>query len=122
MDQKILIIDAHPVYIHKTESFLAGLTFKNIVLATSGKKGIERIKSENPDLVILSGMLPDTESHDVCKMIKATNRLTKIIVQTGLLTDELSITRFRECGADLVLPRKEKDLAPLQKAISQLLK
>lgn len=121
MNKKILIIDAHPVYIHKTEGFLAGLTFKNIILAASGKEGLKKAALENPDLVILSGMLPDAESHDVCKTIKAANRLTKIIVQTGLLIDESSIARFKESGADQVLPRKEKDLAPLQKAVENLL-
>ena len=121
MNEKILIIDGHPVYILKMEGFLKGLTYKNIYLATSGEEGIRLARLRKPDLVLLSGMLPDLYSHLVCQKIKESLPNTKIIVQTGLFTDAAQISQFKECGADVILDRKEKDLFPLQQAIAEFL-
>lgn len=121
MDHKILVIDGHPVYIHKLAGFLEGLTFKNVALAPSGEEGIEKTQLIKPDLVILSGMLPDMDSNDVCKRIKEINKTTKIIVQTGLFTELESVEKFRKHGADAILARKEKDLIPLQELIEEFI-
>lgn len=122
MEHKVLIVDGHPVYIHKLVGFLEGLTFKNITLAASGQEGISKAALVKPDLVILSGMLPDMESQEVCKEIKAFDNNIKIIVQTGLFTDEESMKTLRTVGADAVLARKEKDLMPLQGVIEEFIK
>jgi len=122
MDQRILIIDGHPVYVNKTIGFLQGLTFKDIQLAKTGKQGIDEVRFKKPDLVILSSMLQDMDSLEVCKVIhELTNGSTKIIVQIGLFTEVDTISKFKDYGADAVLMRKEKDLQPLQKAIEELL-
>jgi DNA-binding NarL/FixJ family response regulator len=121
MDQKILIVDAHPVYIYKTEGFLKGLTFRNIILSSSGKDGIEAAQVHDPALVILSGMLPDVPSEQVCEAIKKGSPTAKIIVQVGLFTEANHIASLKAAGADSVLARKEKDLMPFQKAIEELL-
>ncbi len=116
LDQKVLIIDGHPVYIHKTEGFLKGLTYKNIILTQTAKDGLEKLDSEKPDVVILSGMLPDADAHDVCRAIREKSS-AKIIVQTGLFTSPEDIRKFQQCGADRVIDRKEKDMYPLQEAV-----
>ena len=121
MDQRILIIDGHPVYVNKTIGFLQGLTFKDIRLAKTGKQGIDEVQLKKPDLVILSSMLPDMDSFEVCKSInELTNGSSKIIVQIGLFTEVDMISKFKDYGADAVLMRKEKNLRPLQNAIKEL--
>jgi DNA-binding NarL/FixJ family response regulator len=55
MNQQVLIIDAHPVFIHKTAGFLKGLTINQIQLAVSGHEGIALAEALAPELVILSG-------------------------------------------------------------------
>jgi len=122
INRRILIIDGHPVYVNKIIGFLRGLTFKDITLAPTGKEGIDFVRSKNPNLIILSGMLQDMDSLEACKAIRAmTDESVKIIVQTGLFTKEEDIKRFKDYGADAVLTRKEKDLQPLQDAIEGLL-
>jgi len=122
MDQRILIIDEHPVYVNKTIGFLQGLTFKDIQLAKTGEQGIKDAQFKKPDLVILSSVLSDMDSLEVCKVIhELTNGSTKIIVQIGLFTEVEIINQFTEYGADAVLMRKEKDLEPLQRTIEELL-
>lgn len=121
MQQKILIIDAHPVYIYKTEGFLRGLTYQNIIFAKSGKEGIQAVVTEKPDLVILSSRLPDMEAHDVCKTIREKDDVVKMIIQVGLFAEPEDILRFQEYGANRVIDRLEKNLLPLQSAIDDLL-
>ena len=122
MDHRILIIDGHPVYVDKTIRFLQELTFKDVGLAKTGKQGIDAVRLKKPDLVILSSMLPDMDSFEVCKSInELTNGSAKIIVQIGLFNEVDMISKFKDYGADVVLMRKEKNLQPLQKAIEELL-
>jgi len=120
-DKKILIIDGHPVYIHKLEGFLRGLTFQNILLSPSGQEALTVLEAEPPHLVILSGMLPDRDSLELCRDIRTKHPSVKIIVQIGLFTQIPKIEEFMSSGADAVLARKEKDLQPLQEAIQRLI-
>ena len=122
MDRRILVIDGHPVYIHKLAGFLGGLTFQNVALAVSGQDGINKAELIKPDLVILSGMLWDMPSEEVCRKIKAMNKNVKIIVQTGLFTEEEGLKKIKDGGADAILARKEKDLTPLQELIEEFMR
>ena len=121
MTKKILIIDGHPVYIHKLEGFLEGLTYGDITLAKTGKEGLEKLLSIGPDLVIMSVVLPDMDAYEVCRMIKEKRAASRIIVQTGLFVPENDIQRFKRQGADIILDRKEKNLKPLEEAIKTLI-
>lgn len=121
MDQKILIIDAHPVYGKKMEGFLKGLTFQNVFLDVTGSQGIQTVAEINPDIVLLSGALPDIRCSDVCREIKKINSNIAIIVQIGLFSTQQEIDEFRLNGADVVLDRKEKNLLPLEQAIKEVL-
>ena len=122
MDQSILIIDGHPVYAQKTEGFLRGLTFQNIQIAATGKEALESVRRRKPGLVILSSMLQDMESLEVCRAVhELMGASSRIIVQVGLFTTADMVSQFNDRGADVVLMRKEKDLAPLQSAIESLL-
>ena len=122
MDKKILIIDGHPVYIQKLEGFLRGLTFQSIFLGPCAQEALALLEAEKPHLVILSGMLPDKDSLELCQEIRKKYPSVKIIVQIGLFTQITQIEEFMKAGADAVLARKEKDLQPLQETIERLIK
>ncbi|MBL8012517.1 MAG: response regulator [Candidatus Omnitrophica bacterium] len=121
MDHRILVIDGHPVYIKKTEGFLKGMTITDVELSATGKEGLERLDKEEFDLVILSGILPDMSSFKVCETVRSKCPAVKIIVQVGLFCEMEDRDNFLKCGADVVLDRKEKDLAPLESALTRLL-
>lgn len=116
-----MIIDAHPVYAPKIAAFLEGLTFKNIEIIKKGSQVANRLKESMPDIVILSGMLPDADSIEVLKQIKTASQCVPVIVQTGLVCSREAWSDFEKAGATVVLARLEKDLAPLQKAIETVL-
>jgi|CXWL01.1.fsa_nt_gi CheY-like chemotaxis protein len=121
LTQKILIIDGHPVYAKKTEAFLKGLTFSDITIAPGASEGLKEFENALADLVVLSSMLPDGDSHEVCRTLRSlAGPSLGIVVQAGLI-DQEQIQQFSLDGASRVLLRKEKDLAPLQQAVEELL-
>ena len=121
LEHIILIIDAHPVYALKLEGFLRGLTFRHISLTENGGAGIEAARGDKPGLALVSGMLPDMDATECCRQIRAVSPATRIIVQTGLFTEYAQIGALRDSGADHVLPRREKDWSPLQRAVEDCL-
>ena len=120
-DPAILVVDGHPVYSHKLRNFLEGLSFHNITVASSGKEGEAQCGTVSPALIILSGTLPDSDAAAICRALKQQQPSAKIIIQIGLFTEPEAVAQFKESGADVVLDRKEKDLMPLQQAITSLL-
>ena len=121
MDKRVMIIDAHPVYAPKINAFLEGLTFKNIEIVDKSKDVFDRVRIFKPDVIILSAMLPDIDSVDILKLIRTQLPFVSVIVQTGLLTDAGRCLALKEAGASSVIPRLEKDLIPLQKAIEAVI-
>lgn len=122
LSQKILIIDGHPVYSRKTEAFFKGLTFSNVTVAPGAAEGLRTFEEDPADLVVLSAMLPDGDSRQVCQTLRVkADRSLKVIVQAGLMVGQEEAQQFFLNGADRVLIRKEKDLMPLQQAIEELL-
>lgn len=120
--EKILVVEGHSVYINKLEGFLKGLTFDNFVLARSGKEGIDLVKTESPDIIIVSSFLPDIDGLDFCRQVcQILEFRIKIIVLCGLFEDEERINRFKEMGATDVLDKKEKDMSDLQATIEKYL-
>ncbi len=54
------------------DSLKARLALENydVVLAKDGKEGVEKARSEKPQLIILDVMLPLINGFDVCKILK----------------------------------------------------
>ena len=79
MSQKILIIEDDPVlskmYAKKFEKdgFLVNL-------ALYGEEGLENIRADKPDIVLLDVMLPKIDGYEVLKQIKADENLKAIPV------------------------------------------
>lgn len=121
MNTKIMIIDAHPVYINKTVGFLESLTFKNIEVVARGSKAVETVIEGKPDIIVLSAMLPDADSLSIARQIKAAFPTMPIIVQTGLLTTDAVKADFNALGMTHVIARREKDWAPFSEAINAIL-
>jgi two-component system KDP operon response regulator KdpE len=71
-----------------------------VVLATSntGKRGIEVVKREHPDVVILDINLPDINGFDVLKGIREFSSVPVIILTVR--SDDTDVLRGLEAGAD----------------------
>ncbi len=121
MSNKIMIIDAHPVYAPKMVAFLESLTLKDTVVVAGGLKAMAAIAQHQPDVIVLSATLPDMDSVVLAGQIKSLHPGAPMIVQTGLLTSPQVSEAFKSAGVEYVVPRREKDWSAFQGALTDIL-
>ena len=118
--KKILIIDDDTLYIEMLRKRLE-LSGYDIVSASNGRDGLEKIEKENPDLVLTDIILPDIGGFQICKTIKS-NKATetiKVIVCTSSLA-VVDAAEARKSMADEFID-KSSDFIILLKAVRSLL-
>ncbi len=76
---KILIVDDDPDFVEATRVVLAEKGY-DVSAAYSGAEGLERARSEQPDLIILDIIMPHENGFRVCEQIKADVDLAAIPV------------------------------------------
>lgn len=83
--QKILLIDDDPDFVEATRIVLESKGYQ-VSAAYNGKEGLEKVRGERPDLVILDIIMPHQDGFRVCEEIKADPQLAKIpvIILTSL--------------------------------------
>ena len=74
---KILIIDDEPGLIKMVRIRLEANGYE-VVSARNGEEGIEKVKSEIPDLIILDIMMPKMDGYEVCNALKSDKRYSMI--------------------------------------------
>jgi CheY-like chemotaxis protein len=91
-----------------------------IITAMTGVEALQKIQSEQPDLVILDLMLPDTNGVDVCRRIRQVLHLTDlpIIILSGQ-TELSAKIQGLESGADeyVTKPVDPKEMAVRVKSL-----
>ena len=70
----------------------------DLIAATTGKKGINLVSAESPDIIILDLNLPDFSGFDVLKEIREFSTVPVIILTVR--SDDEDIMRGLEAGAD----------------------
>jgi len=90
MAKKILIIDDEADFVDTLSFSLESNGFE-VVSASNGPSGIEKLKNENPDLIILDLMMPGMDGYEVVKRLKADGASSNIpiIVLTAAVTPDL---------------------------------
>jgi len=77
--KKILIIEDEPILLKVLKDKVRKSNF-NVVFAVDGEDGLNMIKKELPDLVLLDLMLPKIAGETVLKELKKNSKLNKIPV------------------------------------------
>ncbi|OQY43811.1 MAG: hypothetical protein B6240_11665 [Desulfobacteraceae bacterium 4572_87] len=97
---KIVIVDDNHDLLFTMETFLSRNGFE-VLTADGGRKGLDLIKENNPDLVLLDIMMETNYSGlDVCKGIRSDANLKNIpIIGISGIGDELGI-RIDKWGDD----------------------
>ncbi len=67
--RKVLVIDDEPGIIEIVETNLEGDGFE-VISASNGKEGLEKIKSEQPELVVLDVMMPEMDGWEVLRRVE----------------------------------------------------
>jgi len=97
---KILIVDDEPLNVDYLEQRLEDLNYQ-IITAADGQEALDKIKSEQPDLVLLDLMMPVLDGFAVLSEVKADPSLrdTPVIIISAD-HDSKSIVRGIKQGAD----------------------
>ncbi len=83
--KKILLVDFEVSKMKATEDFLHQAGFE-VIKAFDGRDALDKFAVEQPDLVLLSAMLPKLHGFEVCKTIKTSEigKSIPVIITTGV--------------------------------------
>lgn len=98
MSQKVLVVDDEESILTLIKFHLekAGLT---VITAEEGKKALEKVKEEKPDLIVLDIMLPGMDGIEICKRMRKEDYHTPILMLTAK-DEEIDKIIGLEVGAD----------------------
>lgn len=118
MPAKLLVVDDENGILEEVQTFFEEEGYQ-VFVADSGEEGIQLLKREKPDILLVDMKLPDMSGLLVLKVAKESSPLTKVIVNTGYV-DQVLIDQAEELGRDVFL-QKPFDLLCLKKEIERLL-
>jgi len=96
MARKILIVDDDSDFVDAVTTILKSKKFE-VVAAYDGKEGIEKVKTERPNLVVLDVMMPEKDGYTVCKELKSDSNWSHIpILLLTAVASHVPTTRFTQ--------------------------
>jgi CheY-like chemotaxis protein len=121
--QTILVIDDEPDILKVTSIRLRKLGY-NVLTAVDGKQGLDVIRSEIPDLVLLDMVMPFMNGAEVCERVRNDNALKHIpiILFTASGTAAVTDEKIKKLGADdyIIKPFEPEELAgKVEKILAQ---
>lgn len=122
--RKILVVDDESHIVELVTFNLEKDGFE-VVSAYDGKSGIEVVKAQNPDLIILDIMLPGMDGLKVCRTLKQDPQFSSIpIIMLTAKAEEFDTVLGLEMGADdyIKKPFSPKELVARVKARLRALK
>ena len=119
---KILIIEDEEILQRSLSEYLIEENFET-VCASDGEQGLELVKKESPDLVILDIILPKLDGFQVLEKIKEESETKNIpvILLTNLESPE-DIQKAFDRGATTYLVKSDYKLEDVAKKIKETLK
>ena len=92
--KRILVVDDEPDYCSIVQANLEKEGFK-VEVAYDGIEGLEKIKANPPDAIILDVMMPEKDGYQVCAELKADKRYAEIpILMLTAVASRISSTRY----------------------------
>lgn len=120
-EAKILVIEDEP-YIRKILQVQLESSGYSVATAQNGVQGLEAIKKQRPDLVLLDLMMPDMDGHEVCRRLKDCYETSNIpVIILTAKSDLGEKVRTLEYGANDYLT-KPYELDELLARVRNLLK
>lgn len=92
------------------------------IAAEDGETGIEKIKTEKPDLILMDMLMPGMSGDEMLGIIKADPEMKDIpIIVISALSQESDITRVKEMGITDYLPKDSFGVQDVIEKIKQYL-
>ncbi len=97
---KILLVDDEPGILKMVTKRLEFEGY-DVACAVDGEEALKKIKTEDPDLIILDIMLPKMDGYEVCRRFKedSSHRKVPVILFTAMVQQKNKQMGF-QCGAD----------------------
>ena len=117
----ILIVDDDPLNLKLLDAQLSSNQYDTII-AADGFAAMEKVKNENPDLILLDIMMPGLDGYEVTERLKADPETMDIpIILITALDETEDKIKGLECGADEFL-NKPVNTAELLARVKSLLR
>ncbi len=114
MSRILVIDDQHDNLVAASAMLKTHIAESTFLLARSGAEGLEKAKTESPDLILLDIAISDMDGYLLCKALKEQTDTAHIpiILMTAAKTDSEERVRGLEMGADafLTTPINESEL------------
>ncbi len=117
--KKILIVEDDRKLIEALSKKLTKSGF-DVVLAYNGKEGLERIKFQKPNLVLLDIMMPVMDGITMLKELRKTDKETPVIILSNLSGDD-KLSEALASGSYEYLVKTNYSLEDLVKKIKKVL-
>jgi two-component system alkaline phosphatase synthesis response regulator PhoP len=96
MARKILIVDDDSDFVEAVATILKSRKFE-VVAAYDGKEGLEKVKTERPNLVVLDVMMPEKDGYTVCRELKSDPKWSHIpILLLTAVASHVPTTRYTQ--------------------------
>lgn len=117
MSQKVLVVDDEQSIVTLLQYNLEQSGFE-VITAFDGEDGLNKIFSEDPDIVVLDLMLPKMDGVEVCKAVRSEKNQVPILMLTAK-DDEFDKVLGLELGADdyMTKPFSPREVTARLKAI-----
>jgi two-component system phosphate regulon response regulator PhoB len=122
--QRVLIVD-DDLDIQRLVSYNLSQAGFDVITASSGRKALESIQHQPPDLVILDLMLPDIDGMEVCRTLRQRDSSKRLpIIMLTARGDEVDRVVGFELGADdyVAKPFSPRELVLRVKSIFRRMK
>lgn len=105
MAKKILAVDDERHIVRLVEVNLQRAGYE-VVTAFDGKEALEKVKSENPDLVVLDVMMPFMDGFEVLRNLKANPETAEIpVIMLTAKAQDADVFRGWQSGVDCYLTK-----------------
>src|SRR5262249_17244518 len=114
----LLVVDDEPNIVFSLDQCLRSPSLK-VISAGTAREGIELVRSERPDVVILDVRLPDMSGLDAYDRIRATDPRLPVIMVTAYARTETAIEAMRRGAYEYLL--KPVDLRRIKDVVTRAL-
>ncbi len=92
--KRILVVDDEPDFCSIVQGNLEKEGFA-VEVAYDGKQGLEKVKANLPDAIVLDVMMPEMDGYEVCKQLKGDEKFSDIpILMLTAVASHVSSTRY----------------------------
>lgn len=120
--KKILVVEDELAYLKLLNSQLTEKGY-DVIEATDGKKGLDKAKSENPDLILLDIRIPKIDGLTMLNLLRKNEKGKKIktIILTNLEPDETIVQKVVDDQPAYYFVKSDTKFEDLIKKIDELL-